>query len=333
MTRTRRLATLGGLTLTLLVATALSIWWGANSMSAAAVLEALRAGPESSSDAIVVWDQRVPRTLLGIAVGTSLGIGGALIQGHTRNPLTDTGILGTSAGASLAVVIAIYLGGVSSINGYLWFGLGGALIATVAVFAVSGLGRGTSDSLTLVLAGTAISASLLAATSAVALMDPDTLNTFRFWTAGSVAGRDLEVLGAVLPLLAIGCLLAMASGPTLNLLALGDDVAGSLGVPIVRWRVIGLLTVALLGGAATAAAGPIGFLGLIVPHLVRGLVGTDYRWVLPGSALAGASLLLVADTLGRLVAQPGELQVGIVLAIIGAPVFIALVRRRLVASA
>lgn len=282
--------------------------------------------PDGSDASTIVHDLRLPRTALAIVVGLALGIAGALMQGHTRNPLADPGLLGVEAGAAFAVVIGIYAFGVHDLTGYAWFSLIGAGLASVAVFAI-GSTRGGPDPVSLVLAGAAVSALLAAFTQVVVLRDIDTLDAYRFWAVGSVAGRGMDVFWEVLPFIVVGLVLAAMSSSTLNLLQLGDDVAVSLGLHPMRHKAIGVLGVMMLTGAATAACGPVGFVGLVVPHVARYFAGVDYRWVIPYSGFIGGLLLVVADVVGRVVVRPGELQVGIVMALIGGPVFIYLVRR------
>lgn len=277
---------------------------------------------------LIVRDLRVPRTLLGLVTGVALGLAGGLIQGHTRNPLADPGILGVSAGAACAVVLAITFLGVTSPVGYIWFALAGALITSLAVFGLSSVGSGSPSPVSLVLGGAAVAAFLTAITSAVVLLDQTTLDAYRFWIVGSVAGRGLEVLVPLLPFFALGIVLAMVNAPGLNLLGLGEEIARSLGTSVAMNRGVGIAAITLLAGAATAACGPIAFIGLAVPHIARAFTGPDYRWLLPCSALVGAVMLITCDILGRVAARPGELQVGIVLALVGSPFFIALVRRR-----
>jgi iron complex transport system permease protein len=285
--------------------------------------------PTATDDDIVVRSLRVPRTVLGLLVGAALGLAGALMQGHTRNPLADPGLLGVNAGAAFLVVIGLYVFDITALTGYVWFAFAGAFAASVAVFLLgSAGGRGEATPVTLAVAGAAVSALLFGLTSAVILTDVRTLDAYRFWNVGSLAGRDPEIIAQVAPFLLVGALIALAGAPALNALSLGDDVARSLGHSVGRARVSGVVAITLLAGGATAACGPIAFLGLIVPHVVRSFTGPDHRWLLPASALSGAVLLLTADVIGRVVARPGELQVGIVLALIGAPFFIALVRRR-----
>ncbi len=284
--------------------------------------------PTGTEDDIVVRSLRAPRTVLGVGVGTALGVAGALMQGHTRNPLADPGLLGVSAGAALLVVVGIHVLGVTSLFGYVWFAFAGAFGASVLVFVLGSLGRGGPTPVTLALAGVAVTAFLGALTSALVLADTATLDAYRFWSVGSLAGRDAAVAGQVAPFLLAGLVLAAANAPALNLLVLGEDVARGLGqnLAVARWT--GLAAITLLTGAAVAACGPIGSVGLVVPHVARFFTGPDHRWLLPASGLAGAVLLLAADVIGRVAVRPGELQVGIVLGLVGAPFFVALVRRR-----
>jgi len=312
----------------LLVAAALlSLAVGALPVSLSQVVSAFTdfAGTDAH---VAVRELRLPRTLIGIAVGAALGAAGAVIQGVTRNPLADPGILGVEAGAAFAVVTSIFVLGVTTVSGYAWFALLGAAVTAVVVYALGASGRAAESPVTLALAGAAVAALLIALTSAMQLLDAGTLDAFRFWVVGSISGRDLEMLAGAAPFLIVGLLLALASGRMLNALALGEDVARSLGQRVALSRALAALAVVCCAGGAVAVAGPIGFVGLTVPHAARALVGPDYRWLLPCSMVMGSILLLVADVLGRLLVQPGELQVGIVMAAIGAPVFIVLVRRR-----
>jgi ABC-type Fe3+-siderophore transport system permease subunit len=310
------------------VACLASIAIGTRSIGLGEVWRALLDSGLSSEEAVIVRRLRVPRTVLGLMVGMALGVAGALMQGHTRNPLGDPGLLGVTAGASLAVVLSIAWLGISTPSGYVWFAFLGALAGTVAVYLIGSAGRGGATPVTLALAGAALSALLYGLVRAVLVTDQQTLDSFRFWVVGSLAGRDADVAEQVAPFIALGLLLAVVNGPALDLLGLGEDVARGLGQRIWLARAVGLAAITLLAGAATAACGPIAFVGLVVPHAVRAVTGPDHRWLIPCSALAGAVLLLTADVVGRVVVRPGELQVGIVLALIGAPFFIALVRRR-----
>ncbi|WP_448624893.1 FecCD family ABC transporter permease [Geodermatophilus sp. URMC 64] len=326
----RRALLLGGLLALLVllaVAAAASIAAGARAISPGDVWSALFS-PTGSDDDVVVRSLRLPRTGLGLAVGIALGVAGGLIQGHTRNPLADPGLLGVSSGAAFAVCLAVYAFGVTSVTGSVWFALGGALVASVVVFVLGTLGEGGGTPVTLALAGAAVTALLSALTSTLVLSDQTTLDAYRFWVVGSLVGRGEDVVVRVLPFLLAGLLLAALNAPALNTLQLGEDVARGLGQRIVLARGTGIAAVTLLTGAAVAVTGPIAFVGLVVPHLARAITGPDHRWLLPYAGLLGAILLLTSDVVGRLLARPAELPVGLVLAFVGAPFFIALVRRR-----
>ena len=325
--RHRRLLGLAGLVLALGVALALSVAIGARPLGPGEVWTAL-VGPTGTEADVVVRSLRVPRTLLGLLAGTALGVAGAVVQGHTRNPLADPGLLGVTAGAAFAVVLSIYAFGVGSATGHLWFAFAGALLASLLVFGLSSMGGRGGDPLTLALAGAAVTAFLGALTSALVLLDQTTLDGFRFWNVGSTAGRGTDVLVQVAPFVLVGLVAALASTPSLNALNLGEDVARALGTNVTAARVAGVLVVTVLTGAATAACGPIAFVGLVVPHVARAVTGPDYRWLVPYAGLLGGTMLLLADVLGRVVVRPAELQVGIVLALVGGPFFVALVRRR-----
>lgn len=271
---------------------------------------------------------RVPRTVLALLVGAALALSGATMQAVTRNPLADPGILGVSSGAALAVVIGIAFFGLSDPYGYIGVATLGAAVASVFVYAIGSLSRGGATPLKLALAGAATSAALSSLVSAVLLPRVDILTTFQFWQIGGVGGAEWDRIGVVAPFLLAGAVIAVLSSRALNTLALGDDLAAGLGTQVRRTRLIAALGAVLLCGAATAVAGPIGFVGLVVPHLCRLLVGSDQRWLLPFTAIAGAGLLVAADVIGRVVARPEEIEVGIVTALIGAPFFIWIVRRQ-----
>ncbi|WP_370418609.1 FecCD family ABC transporter permease [Streptomyces sp. QH1-20] len=279
---------------------------------------------------VVVRDVRVPRTLLGLLVGAGLGLAGVVMQALTRNPLADPGLLGVNAGASAAVVSSVTFFGVTSVRGYVWFAFLGAAVVAVVVYALGGT-RGATP-VRLALAGTAVTYALYGYVNSVQLLDSAALDKMRFWTAGSLAVADIDVVGQIAPFIAAGVLIALALARPLNAVALGDDTARALGARLTRTRVLAMAAVTLLCGAATAACGPIVFIGLMVPHIVRSLTGPDLRWVMPYAAVLSPVLLLGADVIGRIVARPGELQAGIVTALIGGPVFIHLVRRRRMAQ-
>ncbi|WP_410614838.1 FecCD family ABC transporter permease [Amycolatopsis sp. lyj-109] len=305
----------------------LSVWLGSKEISFGAVWQVLW-HDDGSADAVIIHSVRMPRTLLAVLVGAALGLAGTLMQALTRNPLADPGLLGISAGAAFAIVFSITVLGVSSLYGYIWFAFAGALAATTVVYVLGTRGRSGSSPVKLALAGAAVTALLGSFTSAMVLSDPVALNRFRFWSAGSLAGVDSGSLVQVLPFLVVGVVLAIASGPALNSLALGDDVAVALGRRLGPLRLRGALAITLLTGASVAVAGPIVFLGLIVPHAVRFVVGPDHRWLLPYTAILAPCLLLAADILGRVMARPGEVRAGVIVAFLGAPFFIYLVRRR-----
>lgn len=294
------------------------------------VASAIAAGysEELTEIAGIIATMRIPRTILAMLVGAALGLAGAVIQALTRNPLADPGMLGVSAGAALAVAGGIYLFGISSMMGSLWLAFAGAGITSLLVLGISNSGLGKGDTLGLVLAGAALSATLAAVTSGIVYIDPQALDALRFWQAGSVTGRGFEVITPVVPPILLGAVIALSLGPSLNLLSLGAETAQSLGANVVRTSLLGFAVITVLAGAATAAAGPIGFIGLMVPHIVRVFTGPDYRWLLPYSALGGATLLLLADVAGRVILRPGEMQAGVIVALIGAPAFIWLVRNR-----
>ncbi|MFI5686483.1 FecCD family ABC transporter permease [Streptomyces sp. NPDC051636] len=274
----------------------------------------------------VVVDERVSRTLLGLLAGAALGLSGAVLQALTRNPLADPGLLGINAGASAAVVTAITYFGVTSLSGYVWFAFVGAAAVGALVWFLGG-SRGATP-VRLALAGTAISAALYGYLQAVMIMDDAALGRMRFWTVGSLSSATDSTITQVLPFLAVGTVLALLLARPLNAVAMGDDTARALGANLNRTRALAMLAATLLCGAATAACGPIMFVGLMVPHVVRSFTGPDLRWILPYATVLSPVLLLGADVIGRIVARPAELQVGIVTAIIGGPVFIFLVRRR-----
>jgi len=304
----------------------LSVAYGSRSISLTEVLRALTELNTTSTSGAVTIEMRVPRTLLGVVAGAALGASGAVLQGVTRNPLADPGIMGINAGAAAFVVLAITLLGLRGISAYIWFAFLGAVVATVLVYAIGSLGRDGATPVKLALAGAAVTAGLTSVTTGIVMTNVDALDELRFWQVGSLAGRYAPILTGVAPFLLVGLAVALACGRPLNGLALGDDTARALGLNVARTRVLLFAVVAVLCGAATAACGPIVFVGLVMPHVARVLCGADYRWILPYSALLSAILLLLADVAGRVLGSPGELQVGVVLGVLGAPCFVALVR-------
>ncbi|WP_345662036.1 iron ABC transporter permease [Streptomyces venetus] len=329
--RRRRVVGLCTLVVVLVIAGAVSLAVGARALSPAEVWHGLFAAPDSDQRhteiRLIVQTVRVPRTVLAIVAGIALGVGGALIQGYTRNPIADTGLLGVNTGASFAVVSVIALFGLTDPFQYVWFAFLGAAAAGVVVFGLASIGRGAGNPLTLALAGQGVAVFLAAMTTAVALSDQESLNALRFWNAGSVAGVGFDVIWPVTGFIAAGLVLALTTLPAINLLNLGDDVARGLGVNIALSRTVGITAITLLAGAATAACGPIAFLGLMVAHVARHLTGPDYRWLVPYAGLLGAVVLLVCDIVGRLVVRPGELDAGVLVALLGAPFFAGLVWR------
>ncbi|MFC9129475.1 FecCD family ABC transporter permease [Streptomyces sp. NPDC057099] len=301
-----------------------SIAIGAKELSLGQVWHGLFQDSGTYGDVVVA--ERMSRTVLGLLAGAALGLAGAVLQALTRNPLADPGLLGINAGASAAVVTAITFLGVTSLSGYVWFAFFGAAAVGALVWFLGG-SRGATP-VRLALAGTAISAALYGYLQAVMIMDDAALGKMRFWTVGSLSAATDSTISQVLPFLLAGTVLALALARPLNAMAMGDDTAKALGANLNRTRALSMLAATVLCGAATAACGPIVFVGLMVPHVVRSFTGPDLRWILPYAAILSPVLLLGADVIGRIVARPAELQVGIVTAILGGPVFIYLVRRR-----
>ncbi|MFC4144969.1 FecCD family ABC transporter permease [Micromonospora mangrovi] len=328
----RRPVVVGVAVLLLVLALLASLALGSRPLALAQVWQALTA-PDGGEASSIVRELRLPRTALGLTVGVALAVAGVLFQALTRNPLAEPRILGISAGASFGVVLAIAVFGVGTLGGYVWFGIGGALLAGLLVFAVAHRTREGAGPVTLALIGAALDASLASVVYALLSIDARTFEEYRFWVVGGLTGRDLDVAGQVLPFIGVGVLLAALVARGLDALALGDDVARGLGHRTGRVRLTGGVAAVLLTGAAVAAAGPIAFVGLAVPHLARALVGADHRWTLLVSALLGPALLLGADVAGRLVAPPGEVPAGIVTALVGAPLLALLVRRARVVAA
>ncbi|MEJ7634869.1 iron chelate uptake ABC transporter family permease subunit [Aeromicrobium sp.] len=312
----------------LLVVCFASVTLGSRGVGVSTIWKAFTDFDPASASETVVRQMRVPRTLIGVFAGAALGLSGAILQGVTRNPLADPGIMGINAGAAAFIVFGIMVLGAQSVSVYIWLAFAGAGAATVAVYGIASFGREGATPVKLALAGAAVTAVLMSVASAIVMTNVDALNELRFWQVGSLAGRYLPVFWQTAPFILVGLVVALGAGRALNGLALGEDLAVALGQKVRLTRIVLFVTVAVLCGAATAACGPIAFVGLVVPHLARLICGPDYRWILPYSLLLTPIVLLTADILGRVVVSPGELQVGVVLGVLGAPAFIALVRYR-----
>ncbi|MHB9757562.1 FecCD family ABC transporter permease [Streptomyces sp. BYX5S] len=328
--RSRNALAAGLLPLALVLAGAvlLSLVVGSGDVPLGDVLAGLFHPDRADRAQLIVREVRVPRTVAGLLAGVALGLAGTVMQGIARNPLADPGLLGVNAGASVFVVFAISVLALTDPAQYIWFGFLGACLAALLVYGVGSLGRDGATPVKLALSGAAVAAALGSVTSAMLLTDRSTFDQFRFWQVGSLNGREPDVLWQALPFIVVGSLLALALGPQLNTLALGDDTARGLGQRIALARLAAAACVVLLCGAATVVAGPIAFVGLAVPHAARLITGPDHRWILPYSALLAPAALLLADIAGRVVARPGEVQVGVMTAALGAIPFVVLVRRR-----
>lgn len=304
-----------------------SLAFGSRSIPIGEVLRALFTGLDSDN-ATVITSQRLPRTLLGVAAGVALGVSGALMQAHTRNPLADPGLFGVNAGATFAVALLVFGLGVTAPAAMVAAALIGSGVVATLVFLLGLGGARGGGMVMLAVVGTTLGALLAALTTAMVMLDRQTLDVLRFWGVGSITLRNLDLLPVVAPLFAIGIVLALVNAFSLNALGLGDEVAQSLGTSVRSARVVGILAITLLAGTATAVCGPIGFLGLVAPHAVRAVTRHDQRWLVPLSGLAGASILLLADTMGRVMLEKIELDVGIAMALIGAPMLLLLTRSR-----
>ncbi|MBO0918181.1 iron ABC transporter permease [Streptomyces sp. NBC_01260] len=327
--RSRRALLTAAAVAALLLAVLLSLAVGARSIAPSAVLDALLHGGNSDA-AEVIRNMRVPRTLIGLMVGAALALAGTVLQGITRNPIADPGILGISQGASVGVVLAIAYAGIHTLTGYVWFAFAGAAIASVAVYAIASSGRGGATPVKLALGGAAINALLVSVTMAVLTTKASALDEFRFWQVGSIAGREAQVAQQIWPFLLVGTVLVLSVARGLDALALGEDMAKGLGQKIATVRIVGGVGATVLTGVGVAAAGPIAFIGLAVPHIARGVVGSDHRWVLPMAALIGPVMLLVSDVIGRILFPPSEIPAGVMTALIGVPFLVTLVRRKAV---
>ncbi|MFD0021049.1 FecCD family ABC transporter permease [Streptomyces sp. NPDC058382] len=327
--RSRRALLTAAAVAALLFAVLLSLAVGARTIAPSAVLDALLHGGHSDA-AEVIRNMRVPRTLIGLMVGAALALAGTVFQGITRNPIADPGILGISQGASVGVVLAIAYAGIHTLTGYVWFAFVGAAAASVAVYAIASSGRGGATPVKLALGGAAINALLVSVTMAVLTTKASALDEFRFWQVGSIAGRESQVAQQIWPFLLVGTVLVLSVARGLDALALGEDMAKGLGQKIAAVRIVGGIGATVLTGVGVAAAGPIAFIGLAVPHIARAIVGSDHRWVLPMAALIGPVMLLVSDVVGRIVFPPSEIPAGVMTALIGVPFLVTLVRRKAV---
>lgn len=312
--------------LALVLLASLSLFVGSGDITPQAAWQALAQGGDDTTS-LLVRDYRVPRMLLAIVVGVALGLSGSIIQAITRNPLADPGILGVNAGAYAAVVFAAAALGSTLTALHVWVALAGALLASLIVYGIGTTGPAGGTATKLVLTGTAFGAVLTGISFAVTLSNPEVFDRVRYWAAGSLQNRQLDTFWTVLPFIVVGAIVALALSRSLNALALGDDVAVALGSRPAITKVAGVVAVTLLCGAATAAAGPIAFVGLMIPHALRSIIGPDQRWIVPLSLVAGPVLVLAADIVGR-VAVSSELPAGVVTAFLGAPVLIALTRRK-----
>ncbi|KAA0962906.1 iron chelate uptake ABC transporter family permease subunit [Microbacterium sp. ANT_H45B] len=310
----------------LVLAVLLSLTVGANPLSPAAVFDAM-AGRGTTETNFVLFELRIPRTAVGLVAGAALGVAGALVQAFTRNPLADPGILGVNAGAAVAVALGVAFLGLRDASEFIWLAFLGALVVTVAVYLVGSAGRGTADPLRLTLAGVALGAVLSGITTGLTLSDPDAFEAMRSWNAGSLLGSGLGDLVAVLPFVVVALLIALVLAAGLNAVSLGDDVARAQGANVIGIRIGVIVAVTVLAGAATAIAGPISFVGLMVPHVIRWTFGVDQRLIIALSAVLAPVVVLLSDVLGRVIIAPAEVPVGIVTALVGAPVLIALARR------
>ncbi|GEP64872.1 iron ABC transporter [Clostridium beijerinckii] len=304
----------------------ISLAFGSKNIGISQAINDLLNSDDTSFAALVVRE-RIPRTIFSIMAGASLGISGALMQSITRNPIADPSILGVNTGASLFVVIGIAFFNINSANEYIWIALVGAGITSIFVYTIASIGSGGMTPIKLALAGSATSAVLTSLVSVIILPRSEVIDAYRFWQVGSVSGATWESIDLMLPFLIIGLIISIISAPALDILALGDEVATGLGVNIGIIRIICAIAGVILCGATTAIAGPIGFVGLMIPHSIRLIFGSNLRGLVPMSAIGGAVLLTISDVLGRVIGSPGELQVGIITAFLGAPILIIIARK------
>jgi iron complex transport system permease protein len=308
-----------------------SLAFGARWLTIPELLEGLKMQQTDSITANIL-EKRWLRTLFGLCCGAALGIAGVLMQSVTRNPLADPSILGVNTGAALFVVCGMAFLQISSPREYIWFALSGAMFTAIFVFGIGSLGRGGATPLKLVLAGAATTAALSSLITAVMIPRTFVMNQFRYWQVGSVGAGTWDSISLLLPFLAIGALVAIFCAPGLNALALGDEAARGLGVKTGLLRLVAAFAGVVLCGATTAVAGPIAFVGLLATHVIRLLLGPDLRLMIPMSALSGAVILTGSDVIGRIIGSPGELEVGVVTAFVGAPLLILLAMKAKVRS-
>ncbi|WP_059048670.1 FecCD family ABC transporter permease [Paenibacillus senegalimassiliensis] len=288
--------------------------------------------PDIDSYGANIVRKRISRTVFTLFCGAALGVAGSLMQAVTRNPIADPSILGVNTGASLFVVCGIAFLNISTAGQYIWLALAGAAITAVFVFGIGSMGRGGATPIKLVLAGAATSAALSSLVTAIMIPRSYAMDQFRFWQVGSVGSANWNAIVTFIPFLAVGILIALITAPALNALALGDEAATGLGVRTGVLRLVAAAGGIFLCGATTALAGPIGFIGLLSTHVVRLILGPDLRLVIPMSAISGAIILTLSDVCGRLLGNPGELEVGVVTAFVGAPILIILAMRAKVRS-
>lgn len=308
-----------------------SISLGAKNIAFSKVVDVLLGNDPDSLEAAII-SQRIPRTVFGILAGGALGISGALMQSITRNPIADPSILGVNTGASLFVVAGIAFFNITVAYQYIWLGITGAGVTAVFVYSVASMGKDGATPLKLALSGSAVSIVLGSLVSTIMLPNNRVMEAFRFWQVGSIGSATWENIMLISPFLIVGFITSMFISGYLNNLALGDEAATALGTNVVMTRAIGALSSVLLCGATTALAGPIGFVGLIIPHIIRLIFGSEMSKMLPLSFLGSAILMLISDVIGRIISLPGETEVGIITAVLGAPVFILAIRKGRVKS-
>ncbi|MFJ2619416.1 FecCD family ABC transporter permease [Glutamicibacter sp. NPDC087344] len=321
----RRLVVCLLLILVLVISIFASLLLGARSVGIDSVLAALRDYDSADGDQVVVYS-RMARTVGAIVVGAALGLAGAGLQGLTRNPLADTGILGLNAGSALAVVIVVAFFGAAALPLIMGAAFFGAAVVMTLVYVVASVGREGATPIKLALGGAALAVGVGSITNTILMISKSTLDEFRKWQIGSLSAGSMETYLLAIPVIAVGALIVLTTARASNAVAMGEDTALALGFNLNRSRLIGSIGVVLLAGTATAVAGPIAFVGLMIPHAVRLLIGSDYRWIMPASMVAGPILLLLADTLGRLILPPSEIQVGVMCAMLGGPIFIIMMR-------